>query len=206
MKFRKMSFMLCMLLVLLSGISAYAAGYELEVSLGEKGTSVELALYKVADIKNDEYVWDDEYKGVGVDLTKVSTAAETKAAAEKVYQWIQKKDLQPKAQGTTNEKGIVSFVADAGVYVLVKTSEEGSMAPVLFVLTGEDEEQTLALSPKYSVSDQPEAPKNPETPNNPVDRPNAKTGDQATIFLWVIILVVALAGIIVISKKNRNKK
>ena len=51
MKFRRMSFVLCMLLFLVSGISAYAVQCELGVSLGEKGAGIELSVYKVADIE-----------------------------------------------------------------------------------------------------------------------------------------------------------
>ena len=172
MKFRRMSFVLCMLLFFVSSISAYAA--QCELGIGEKGSAVELSVYKTADIEDGEYVWLQEFAGVDVDLKNVSSAAETKAAAEKIYQWSTEKNVQPTQNGTTDENGTVSFTIDSGVYVIVKVSEKGSMAPVLLILPEEQLEAYMVLSPKFSVSEgekEPEGPDNPENPENP-DNPD----------------------------------
>lgn len=153
MKFRKMSFILCIMMFLFSGLAAYAAECELGIALGEKGAGVELAIYKVAEIKDGEYVWLSDYEGIKVDLDKVSSAEETKEAAQKLYSWSTEKNVEAQLAGVTDEKGSISFEVNTGVYVIAKQSEKGSMAPVLFMVSEEQTEEYLILSPKFSVQD-----------------------------------------------------
>ena len=224
MKFRKMSFILCMMILLFGGITAYAAECNLGISLGEKGAEVELAVYKVSDIQDGEYLWLSEYEGVNVDLTKVSSAAETKEAAEKLYGWITEKSLSASLRGTTDENGSVSFQLDSGVYVIAKESEKGSMAPVLLMLSEGQTEDSLILSPKFSVDDDKDdddkdddddmdddkEDKKEEDDTEDKDDKNkttgAKTGDTTNVALWVSVMVAALAGIVIVVKKNHSKR
>ena len=218
MKFRKMSFILCMMILLFGGITAYAAECNLGISLGEKGAEVELAVYKVSDIQDGEYLWLPEYEGVNVDLTKVSSAAETKEAAEKLYGWITEKSLSASLRGTTDENGSVSFQLDLGVYVIAKESEKGSMAPVLLMLSEGQTEDSLILSPKFSVDDDKDdddkdddkEDKKEEDDTEDKDDKNqttgAKTGDTTNVALWVSVMVAALAGIVIVVKKNHSKR
>lgn len=235
MKFRRMSFILCMLLFFVSSISAYAAQCELGVSLGEKGAGIELSIHKVSDIEDGEYVWLQEYKGANVDLSKVTTAAQMKDAAEKLYKWSVDKNIQPGQHGTTGADGSVSFSVGSGVYVLAKVSEKGTMAPVLLILPEEQLETYIMISPKFSDSDEPGKPEDEEPgdkepgdkepgdkepggkePGNkepggkePGDKgpvESAKTGDSANVWLWSAVLAVALVGIAVVVKKNHGRR
>ena len=174
MKFRRMSFVLCMLLFLVSSISAYAAQCELGVSLGEKGAGIELSVYKVADIEDEEYVWLQGYEGVNVDLSKATNAVQMKDAAEKLHKWSVNKNIQPEQRGTTRPDGSVSFSVSSGVYVLAKVSERGTMPPILLILPEDQLETYIMISPKFSDSDEPgkpgdDDPDDEDEPKNPGD-------------------------------------
>ena len=240
MKFRRIYFVLCMLLFLVSSISVYAAQHKVKVDLGNKGAGIELSVHKVADIEGKEYVWLQEYKGVKVDLTESSKNQEKHEAAKKLYDWSCEKKIQPIFCCTADETGSVSFDLDAGVYLLSKVSERGTMSPVLLVLQG-DESLTVVNSKFNDVND-PENPGNnepgdkepgdkdpgdkdpgdkdpdddPKNPGGSNDKPkkpgdknpveSAKTGDSANVLLWSAVLVVALAGIAVVVKKNHGRR
>ena len=209
MKFRKMGFILCMMMLLFGGITAYAAECDLGITLGEKGAEVELAVYKVSDIQDGEYVWLPEYEGVKVDLSKVSSAAETKEAAEKLYGWVTEKNLSATLRGTTDENGSVSFKLDSGAYVIAKESEKGSMAPVLLILSEEQTEDSLILSPKFSIQDDKDDKDDEDDKDDKDDKDKttgAQTGDTTNVALWVSVLVAALAGIVIVVKKNHSKR
>ena len=214
MKFRRMSFVLCMLLFLVSGICAYAKQCELRISLGEKGSEIELFVYKAAELENGEYVWLQEFEGVDVELVQARSAEETKTVAEKLYAWSVENNIQPGQKGTTDENGVVSFNVGTGVYVIVEETEKGSMAPVLLMMP-EHVETHMDLSPKFRIVDPEDTPDGPENPDNPGEPKEEKTddkvsaprtGDTANVVLWVSVLAVALIGIAVVVKKNHKGK
>ena len=134
MKLRKFKFGIFLLLFLLCGISAEAANCQLHVSLGQEGSQVKLAIYKIADAKEDTYQWLEKYDGINIQLENLKKAQELKDASEKIRGWIEEKNLLADKTGQTNESGELVFSVESGAYLIVKESTEGEMAPVLVML------------------------------------------------------------------------
>lgn len=204
MKLRKFKFGVFLLLFILCGISAEAANCQLHVSLGEEGSQVELAIYQIAEAKEDTYQWLEKYDEINIQLTELKKAKELKDASEKIHSWIEEKNLQPDKNGQTNDSGEIVFAVDSGAYLIVKESKEGEMAPVLVMIPEGYDSQTFQVAPKYSEPEEVVSNvQNTVTTEQKVD--GAATGDSASPILWLGMMAVAAIVIIFLVKSKQNK-
>lgn len=189
----------CMLL-LLCGLKAEAAGYQLNISLGKTGGSVGLSLYRIADAQERGYQWLTDYEGMDLELSGLKKAKETQNAAKEIAAWIQEKKLPAAQSSQTDAGGRAAFSAEAGAYLLVKDTAEGEMSPVLILIPKDHEGESFEISPKYSkAAEKTEEPK-AQTGNG------AGTGDAANPILWIAAMAVTVLGVLLIVIYRRRKK
>ena len=152
MNFRKISYLIITAVLALNCITVQAAESQLRIFLGKDAKNVELSIYDIAESVNDEFELLPEYEGLEIDFSNLTTAQESKEAAEEVYGWIQENAIVAEQKTLTNEEGKAVFLVEKGLYLLMEESDEGEMAPVLLNVLEEFDGEYIDISPKYSVN------------------------------------------------------
>lgn len=188
----------------LSQVEERTGSIKITLTDGKKGTSkegVELSCLKVADVVNGEYVLEEGYKDLGVDLNDIKNASDLEAAATKIAKVAGAGTLH-----TTDMNGVTSFdELEVGVYLLTATNDQNydDVTPFLIgIPTWSDTEMDmvydLEVTPKHTPK--PEKEKSPKTaPQTNVDSP----------ILWYFggaaVVACGLVAVNAIWKKNNKK-
>ena len=176
-------------------------------------------------MKNDEPVWEDGFKDLGISLQDTSAEAREKQARQ-LFAFAKENNISSLMQ-ETDTSGRTSFgELNEGIYLLAQIGnvESGTdkfeSAPFLVNIPSEingNVEYNVTIEPKAewvspeTPSNNPDKPKDP-TPSKP-DKPNpiqkiintVKTGDTTNIVAWFLIAIVSLGLIVGLYKKRKMK-
>ena len=212
-----MASVMCMLLLLIPlPVSANDQGSILLKATVEDETTVyklsntEFTMYQVGTYKNNSWALVSEFakSGVVFDFDDSSAQAE---AAKKLGKYVQDNSIQG-ISGKTNSDGEVMYRdLEKGVYLFIqaqKTQIDNQVyqsEPFIITVPGNYDGQIIwdvTAEPKFKNEAIP--PITPSTPpaveepdkgtNNSSHTPNAKTGDDTSIFAWLVLMGIS-AGI-----------
>lgn len=186
----------------LSEVEERTGSIKITLTDGKEGTSkegVEISCLKVADVVNGEYVIDEAYDNLGVNLNDIKNASELEAAATKIANVAGNGTLL-----TTDMNGMATFDdLGVGVYLITATNDQNydDVTPFLIgIPTWSDKEgdmvYDLEVSPKHTPK--PEKCKTPKScPQTNLDSP----------ILWYFGgAAVVLCGLVAVNVAWRKKK
>lgn len=162
-------------------------------------------MYRVAEVsENGWFTLLSAYESSGADVNNLTTAKDSRVAAEKLTAWVQTQKLPPDARQSTDQKGTASVSGlKTGLYLIIgeKTQIGKSVytcSPSLVSIPEENPETgswdyAVTIEPKNTVkpvsSDNPN--NTPNTPSQPSKKPN-KNLPNTGVLQWPI---PTLAGI-----------
>lgn len=175
---------------------------------GKKGTSkegVEISCLKVADVIKGEYILDEAYKDLGVDLNDIQNASELEAAATKI--------ADVASTGTvlaTDMNGMTKFNdLAAGVYLITASDDQNydNVTPFLVgIPTWSDDEEDM-------IYDLEVTPKHTPKPEPGVEGKTSKSAPQTNLdspVLWyfggAVVVLCSLVAVNAVWKKNKKVK
>lgn len=165
---------------------------------------VEFSLLKVADIEKGEYILNDEYSTLGIDINNLQSASDLEAAATKI--------AEVAADGTlvsTDMNGKLVFSdLEVGVYLIEASNDENydDVTPLLISIPTWNEDKGEM---DYDVNVIPKHTPKPEPTEPPCERkPCPQTGlDDHTwmYFAGAAGLIGACVVINVVGKKSKKR-
>lgn len=156
----------------------------ISLSNGAKGTSkagVTMSCLKVADLVDGEYVIDDAYGDLGIDLNDIKNAKDLESAATKIAKVAGEGNL-----AETDENGKTDFKdLEVGVYLIRATDEAqyDTITPLLISIPTWSEKKgmvyELNVIPKHTAKPTPTPTNTPGTPGTP-SNPSGEKGSPDT--------------------------
>ena len=193
-------------------------------------SGAKFSIFPIQYMKNDELIWEDDFKDSGISLQDTSAEAREKQARQ-LFAFAKENNISGLTQ-ETDTSGRTSFgELDEGIYLVAQIGnvESGTdkfeSAPFLVNIPSEingNVEYNVTIEPKaewVSPTKQPITPTNPDkpTPTDPTptkpDIPNpiqkiidsVRTGDTTNIISWILIAIGSLVLIIVLYRKRKEK-
>ena len=176
-------------------------------------------------MKNDELIWENDFKDSGISLQDTSAEAREKQAKQ-LFAFAKENNISGLMQ-ETDTSGRTSFgELNEGIYLLAQIGnvESGTdkfeSAPFLVNIPSEingSVEYNVMIEPKAEWVSPETPPNNPDKPKDPTpskpDKPNTiqkiintvKTGDTTNIVAWFLIAIVSLGLIVGFYKKRKMK-
>lgn len=175
-------------------------------------SDAEFSLYPIQYLKNDEFVWNDDFKKSDVSLEK-SDAEDREKQAIQLFEYARKNNISATIQ-TTDESGKTKFnQLNAGIYLLVQNDiisngmDQFTSAPFLVSIPSEIDgkmEYDVTVEPKVKWILPEEKPGNPDKPSN-IPEQNAATGVQSNITVWIRMVLICI-GVVVLLLRYRNHR
>lgn len=188
----------------LNEVKAKTGSISVKLTDGKSGTSkenVEMSCLKVATIKGGEYVLDEAYKSLNIDLNSIQNATDLEKAATAL--------AEKSGNGTlmkSDASGAVSFDdLEVGVYLLkaTKTSSYDDVTPSLIAIPTWDESKGEMA---YDVNVTPKHTPKPDSTKTTKTAPQTNVNSPVGLYLGGAAIVAAtLAGVNVVSKKSKKK-
>ena len=176
-------------------------------------SDAEFSLYPIQYLKNDEFVWTDDFKNSDVSLEK-SDAEDREKQANQLFEYARKNNISATIQ-TTDTSGKTLFnQLNAGIYLLVQNDiisngmDQFTSAPFLVSIPSEIDgkmEYDITVEPKVKWILPEEKPGNPD---NPLDIPekSADTGNQSNIPVWISMILICIGVSVVVMLYKVNHK
>lgn len=176
-------------------------------------SDAEFSLYLIQYLKNDEFVWTDDFKNSDVSLEK-SDAEDREKQANQLFEYARKNNISATIQ-TTDTSGKTLFnQLNAGIYLLVQNDiisngmDQFTSAPFLVSIPSEIDgkmEYDITVEPKVKWILPEEKPGNPD---NPLDIPekSADTGNQSNITVWISMILICIGVSVVVMLYKVNHK
>lgn len=186
----------------LEEVKAKTGSISVKLTDEKTGTSkenVEISCLKVADVKGGEYVLDEVYSSLGVDLNNLQNAGDLEKAATTL--------ANKSGNGTllkSDSNGNVSFGdLEVGVYLLTatKTTSYDDVTPVLISIPTWDETQGEMI---YDVSVTPKHTPKPDSTKTTKNAPQTNVNSPVGLYLGgAAVAAATLVGVNVVSKKKK---
>lgn len=172
-----------------------------------EGTSkegVEFSCLKVADIEKGEYILEDGYEGLGIDINELQNSSDLEAAATKIAEVAGEGTLV-----TTDMNGKLTFSdLDVGVYLIEASNDENydDVTPLLISIPTWNEDEGVM---DYEVNVIPKhTPKPVETPEEPCQQTKSCPQTGVDSYTWLYFggaaaILIVLIMVNTIAKKKR---
>lgn len=188
----------------LSQVEERTGSIKITLTNGKAGTSkegVEISCLKVADIVNGEYILDESYDNLGVDLNDIKNASELEAAATKIADVAGNGTLL-----TTDMNGMTTFDdLSVGVYLITATNDQNydDVTPFLIgIPTWSDEESDMV----YDLEVSPKHTPKPEKEQCKTTKSAPQTNLDSPIMWYFGGAAVVLCGLVAVNVVWKNKK
>lgn len=176
-------------------------------------SDAEFSLYPIQYLKNDEFVWTDEFKNSDVSLEK-SDAEDREKQANQLFEYARKNNISATIQ-TTDASGKTQFnQLNAGIYLLVQNDiisngmDQFTSAPFLVSIPTEIDEKM-----EYDITVEPKVKwilpeEKPDNPDKPLDIPekSADTGNQSSITVWISMILICIGVSVIVMLYKVNHK
>lgn len=173
-----------------------------------EGTSkegVEFSCLKIADIEKGEYVLDETYESLGIDINELKNSSDLEAAATKIAEVAENGTLI-----TTDMNGKLTFSdLEVGVYLIEASNDEkyDDVTPLLISIPTWNEDDGVM---DYEVNVIPKHTPKPKTPKEECPQTTTKPCPQTGVdsYTWLYFggaaaVVVALVVVNTVAKKKR---
>ena len=187
----------------LNEVKAKTGSISVKLTDGKSGTSkenVEMSCLKVATIKGGEYVLDEAYKSLNIDLNSIQNATDLEKAATALS--------EKSGNGTllkSDANGMASFDdLEVGVYLVkaTKTSSYDDVTPSLIAIPTWDESKGEMA---YDVNVTPKHTPKPDSTKTTKTAPQTNVNSPVALYLGgAAVVAAALVGVNV-SKKKKSK-
>ena len=189
----------------LNEVQAKTGSISVKLTDGKSGTSkenVEISCLKVATIKGGEYVLDEAYKSLNIDLNSIQNATDLEKAATAL--------AEKSGNGTlmkSDANGAVSFAdLEVGVYLLkaTKTSSYDDVTPSLIAIPTWDESKGEMA---YDVNVTPKHTPKPDSTKTTKTAPQTNVNSPVALYLGgAAVVAAALVGVNVSKKKKSESE
>lgn len=177
-------------------------------------SGAEFSLYETGKKVENEWKLQGAFEAAEIDLTDLSSSGQRKAAAE-LYDFTVKENLAGETKTTGNNGKVLFRNLKEGLYLCVPVGEVSydngrfRSAPFLVFIPEVNENGNLlydvTVEPKNEWVENEEKPQEPVPPQKKPDdkkEKSAKTGDEAAI--WRYILLLGAGGTIIFAGKKER--
>lgn len=189
----------------LNEVKAKTGSISVKLTDGKSGTSkenVEISCLKVATIEGGEYVLDEAYKSLNIDLNSIQNATDLEKAATALS--------EKSGNGTllkSDANGMVSFDdLEVGVYLVkaTKTSSYDDVTPSLIAIPTWDESKGEMA---YDVNVTPKHTPKPDSTKTTKTAPQTNVNSPVALYLGgAAVVAAALVGVNVSKKKKSESE